>query len=174
MPDDKPPVLALRPGLPSENHPPTGDRPHDRLPSRYSTALHEAIVRFVAAGNYPDTAAKAAGLPETEYNAWRNAVRDGTAHPSVMQLFEDIERGDAMGEVKIVGEITASQSLEYKLKLLERRKTARWAPSQKLLVQNETEAMIEKLQGPDLVCPHCKELISGDALFERDLKLIGS
>lgn len=149
MPDDSDKtaltIYDLRPGYKGDVGPqPEGQK---RLPARYTEALHAAIVEKVIGGNNKVTAATALGLPAPVYYAWQSDVKDGTAHPSIVQMFEDLERAYAMAEVKAVDKITDKDgSVENSKWFLERSRARDWSKQEQLIVKNELTAAFERLE----------------------------
>ncbi len=142
---DKLTIYDLRPGYPKDA--PSPDNGFKKLPTRYTEALHAAIVEKVIGGNNAPVAAAACGLPKSEYYAWQQSVRDGEAHPKVVQLFEDLERGYAVAEVKAVDRVTAPDgSVENAKWFLERSRARDWSKQEQLIVKNELTAAFERLE----------------------------
>lgn len=157
--DDKPTpeitAMTLRPGMSEENKQPSKPRTAP-LPPRYSESLVRAIVKSVASGNYPDTAAVACGLPLREFNAWKRQVEAGTAHPKLVEFMDAMAQGAAYQEAEIVSELSGMatdeagnripMSADMKLKMLERRKANNWSPAERQLEEAMANTMLNCLQ----------------------------
>lgn len=72
-----------------------------RTPKLLTPDTHNAIVNAVAAGAYPLTAARAAGIREGTFERWRRDARADEAagdDSAVCRLMADIDRADAQAE----------------------------------------------------------------------------
>lgn len=136
---DNPTLVALRPVMSGGGNPP---------PKEYSPAFHKAVVQQVQAGNNPATACIAEGLPRQVYNQWRNEVANGLAHPHVHQMFLDMDRAAAIAETTAVKSVTTDpeNTAENAKWWLDRARPNDWSKREVTIVQNEMNAMFDKLR----------------------------
>lgn len=139
-----PELLASRPGLESlgykQPEPGIG-----RPPARYTTAVHEHIIRCIKEGAYPEVAAASAGITRAEFSDWMRQARSGNIH--LAQLLIDIEKAEADLEIELVKSIKDEKSSYRDPKYLtDRRFAGRWSPKTISIVQNEMEEAVRKLE----------------------------
>ncbi len=68
-------------------------------PSKLTPEIQEAIVRLVAAGNYPETAAKAAGITGRTFYYWMARGRKARGG-EFLQFFRAIKKATAEAEIR--------------------------------------------------------------------------
>lgn len=167
--------MTLRPGLPEEQwYDPSKPKTKAR-PQKYTDALRDTVLKLIIGGNNPKTAATAAGLPDYMYNAWKADVANGSAHPDIVDLFEDIDRAYAGCEVRMVGVISKSfddsaispaAKVDNAFKFLKNTRQKDWSEQTHIIVQNEMSLMFEALETefsdePQILSRVYKRLSSG-------------
>jgi transposase len=96
-------------------------------PTKLTKDVHDRIVAAVRAGNYPEPAARAAGISPATYYRWlKRGERESSG--AYHDFCEAIKRAEGEVEVEIVARIRKAVPEDWKagLKFLERRYASRW------------------------------------------------
>jgi hypothetical protein len=94
-------------------------------PSKLTPDLTRHICSAIVSGNFPEVAARAAGISPATYYSWMSkAESEGGAY---LEFLEAVKEAEAAGEQKDVEFIDADPSWQSKAWKLERRRKARWA-----------------------------------------------
>jgi transposase len=134
-------------------------------PSKLTDELSERLVRAIRAGNFPDVAARHAGIHPATYHRWmeRGAPgRDAAADAPFRRFRSEVERALADAEAAQVGLILqAARAGRWQAAawLLERRFPARWGrgeirgdPDEELderAIERELERLLEQMAERD-------------------------
>src|SRR5688572_6170370 len=116
------------------------------MSQRLTPQIHEAIVSHLRAGNYPEVAARAAGVDPIAYDAWVTAGADPC---SVYAAFRrDCESAIAAAESELVGHMLRAAAVDHKAGawLLERRTPERWAMRVVQTVHGELQRAIDRIE----------------------------
>ena len=100
-------------------------------PTKLTKEVHQRIVAAVRAGNYPEPAARAAGIhPATYYRWMERGEKEGSG--IYRDFYEDVRRAEAEAEVEIVARIRKEIPENYRagIEFLERRYASRWSRRQ--------------------------------------------
>lgn len=170
MPDDDKTraitIHDLRPGYPKDK---TGgpNPPGQRaLPKGYSKALHFAIVQRVRKGNNPATAAAAEGLMKPVFYQWQADYKEGVAHPSIVEFFENLDRaynGAEADAVEVITDPEAAKSVENMKWLLEHARAKDWARQEQIVIRTAFDSVLGLLE---------EEFKEEPQLYERVLKVM--
>jgi transposase len=100
-------------------------------PTKLTPEVMERVVRAVRAGNYPEAAARAAGISPATYYRW---MKEGEkASRGIKREFHDaIRQAEAEVEVEIVARILKAVPEDWRagITFLERRHSGRWGRRQ--------------------------------------------
>jgi hypothetical protein len=150
MSDDKKPpttVLALRPGIADQNKPPAdGERATSACPAKLTKGLAEIVIEKIKKLNHPRAACMAAGITGREFDNWAREVKDGNAHPILIQFFDAMDRAHATGETDAVDDIVTNASPETKMKMLERARPQTWSKTENVVISGALDEMLDRLQ----------------------------
>jgi hypothetical protein len=100
-------------------------------PTKLTPEVMDRIVRAVRAGNYPEAAARAAGISPATYYRWMKEgekASRGIKH----DFYEAVRQAEAEAEVEIVARIMKAIPDDWRagMKFLERRHSGRWGRRQ--------------------------------------------
>lgn len=114
----------------------------------------EALLRMLRAGNYIETACRAAGITSKTFRNWRRAHREGqvSAIPYA-KFFEDLDKAIAEGETTHLNAIElAAKSGQWQAAawVLERRHPRRWGRRDVIEVMGVKDKDLSKLSDEDL------------------------
>lgn len=125
-------------------------------PSLLTPDVHARIVRGIAAGNYRETAARAAGVSDRTLRRWCEQGESGEEpHASFLA---DVERAEARAEMRLLRQIRRAQPAvtgeggrgadlwTAKAWMMERRWPKRWGGRVRATVAEELGALMDKLQ----------------------------
>jgi hypothetical protein len=112
-------------------------------PSKLTPAVQKRIAKLVSEGNYPETAARLAGISPSTFYAWILRGRKDKRGP-YSEFLESIKKASAVAEAKAVAEIRRAGRKNWTASatFLERRFPTRWGRRERL----ELVAMKERLK----------------------------
>ena len=102
-------------------------------PSKLTAEVSERICRAIRAGNYPATAARAAGIAESTFYRWMEEGRSAESG-KYRDFHEAVKRAEAEGEARAVVLISKAMAKDWRaaMALLERRHPERWRRRERL------------------------------------------
>ena len=122
-------------------------------PTKLTPQVHDAIVKAVRGGNYPEVAAQCAGIDRATYFRWMQYGESTDESHAIYRDFRDaVTRARAWAERKMVrvirtAAITDARAAEW---YLERSASDRWGRRDKLTIESavnaELDAMLGKLE----------------------------
>lgn len=103
--------------------------------SKLTPIVTANLCKYIAAGNYIETACKMARISKPTYYVWRKKAEEGKS--PYKQLFEEIERATAEAEARNVVKIqqAANDNWQAAAWYLERKHAERWGRKDQLLMK---------------------------------------
>src|SRR5690349_13677383 len=96
----------------------------------FTPAIGAVVVEHVRAGNYFQTAARAAGIHKSTPYAWLARGEDGD--PIFAEWYDAMQEAEALAEIDAVAKVReAGQGWQAHMTFLERRHSERWSRSER-------------------------------------------